>query len=279
MTAWQLLVTNWELHPSVVIGCVLLLGIYYCAAGFKLNGKAINFTLGVLIIFIALCSPIDELSDDYLFSVHMLQHMLLYLTAPALMIAGLTEPMVQSWLGFPLIARIERILGFPPLALIIAVVTFWAWHFPSLYNATLQNEVIHIFEHITFMIAGAILWWPVFKPIREHRLAPVAAIVYISIAASLDGLLGIIFTIADTPFYASYANPAGEPEAVAMIRKQWGLTQLYDQKLGGSIMWGFGSVIFLWAMMEVMIGWFREGEEESLSQWGSERDVASGSRG
>jgi len=263
MTGWNLLL-EWEFSPSVVIGCALLLGIYFYAIRFKVNGKALIYTSGVLVLFLALCSPIDTLGDDYLFSAHMLQHMMLGTIAPPLLIAGLPASFVRSWLRFPIIAKLERILSYAPLALFIGCAMFWIWHLPYLYNLALENEVVHVVEHILFIVTGTMLWWPVLKPIPEGKLAPMAAIIYMGIAATLGMILGIIFTISDTVFYSFYTHPNDELGALKLIREEWGLTPLDDQKLGGAIMWEPMGAIFLWAMMAAMIDWFKQSKNDAL---------------
>lgn len=194
----------------------------------------------------------------------MLQHMMLGMIAPPLMVAGLPASMVQSWLRIPLIARLERLLGHPPFALFVFVATLWIWHLPYLYNLALEDEKVHVFEHVLFIATGIMLWWPVLKPIPEGRLKPLSAIIYMGIAASLGTLLGIIFTVADTSFYSFYADPKDETGALHLIRDEWGLTRLDDQKLGGAIMWEPMGGIFLWAMMASMINWFKQSDHDAL---------------
>jgi putative membrane protein len=266
MTWWQLL-QCWEFEPSVVIGCTLLLAIYLFAVRFRFNFKTLSYTSGVLVIFLALTSPIDPLSDHYLFSAHMLQHMMLGTIAPPLLIAGLPASFVQAWLRFPFVARLERILGYAPLALIAGIGTIWVWHLPYLYNLALENERIHTFEHMMFIVTGTMLWWPVLKPIPDGRLAPMPAIFYMSIASTLAMILGIIFTLSDTPFYSFYTNPEDEiAGTLKLIREDWKLTQLDDQKLGGAIMWEPMGAIFLWAIMSAMVDWVKQSEHEAAFQ-------------
>jgi len=266
MTAWKLFLSSWDFTPSVVIGCAVLLAVYLFFVRFKFNSKTVNFTLGVLIVFLALVSPVDALGEDYLFSAHMLQHMMLGYVAPPLLVSGMPESFVRSWLRFPPIARLERIFSYAPLALVLGSATFYVWHLPTLYNIALENEVVHVFEHLTFLVTGIILWWPVFKPIPEGRLTALPAIIYMGIAASLGSILGIIFTISDTAFYSFYAHPHDELGALKLIREDWGLTQLDDQKLGGAIMWEPMGAIFLWAMMVVLVDWFKQAEKDSLQE-------------
>jgi cytochrome c oxidase assembly factor CtaG len=264
MTTWKLLVTSWNFEPSVVFGCALLLAVYFFAVRFKLNRKSCLYTLGVLVIFLALVSPLDALGDDYLFSAHMVQHMMIGLVAPPLLVAGIPAPMARGLLRLPFADRLEQILGFPPLALLSGVVTLWIWHLPLLYDLTLENDAVHVFEHLTLLVTGTMLWWPVFKPISKGRLTPLGAIAYLGVAGFASSILGIIFTISDTPFYAAYAHPHDELGALKLIRQDWGLTQLDDQKLGGAIMWEPMGVIFLWSVMAIMIKWFKESETNSL---------------
>lgn len=262
MTEWQLL-SSWEFEPSVVIGCALLWVVYLIAIRFKLNFKTLLYSLGVLSIFLALTSPIDPLADHYLFSAHMLQHMMLGIVAPPLLVAGLPASLVESYLRFPLIAKAERIFGYPPLTLIAGIGTIWLWHLPYLYNLSLENENIHTFEHLMIMVTGTMLWWPVLKPIKEGRLSPMAGLIYLGIASTMGMILGIIFTLSETPFYSYYANPEDELEgALDLIRNKWNLTQLDDQKLGGAIMWEPMGVVFLCAVMAAMVDWFKQAKHE-----------------
>ncbi len=269
MTPGKLFLISWEFEPTVVIGCIVLLASYLIAVRRKFNAKTINFVLGVLTIFLALVSPIDGLGDDYLFSAHMVQHMMLGIVAPVLLVAGIPTSFVRTWLKFPIVARLEKILGYPPLALIAANFTFWIWHLPVLYNLTLENETIHIIEHMMLLVTGCMLWWPIFKPIPEGRLTHMPAIGYLGIAAVISTILGVIFTISDTPYYEGYAHPHDELGALKMIREDWGLTQLADQKLGGAIMWEPAGAIFLWAIMKVFIDWFKEDPERRTEHVGT----------
>jgi len=122
------------------------------------------------------------------------------------------------------IRAFERILGNPFLALTVATVVMLVWHVPPIYDITLENETVHIIEHITFMISGTMLWWSVFKPIPEGRLKPLTAVVYLAVAGFLASILGMIYTMSDVPFYAAYVNPDDHHNLLPLIREQWGLT-------------------------------------------------------
>jgi cytochrome c oxidase assembly factor CtaG len=269
MTDLQHLLRSWDFHPSVVVGCLFLFGAYLFAVRGRMDKRTFLYGLGVLTIFLALVSPIDMLGDQYLFSAHMLQHMMLGLIAPALIILGLPSSLANRLLQIPLARKLESILGYPPLSLMLAVGTFWVWHLPVLYNATLENELVHIFEHLTFLVTGTILWWPVFKPIPTGKLSGLVSVVYLTIAALLNSILGIIFTVSDVPIYSSYAHLDDSLGLLKLIRNDWALSQLDDQKMGGAIMWAFGGLIFLCGMMIALVSWLYEPDpdEYQFDEW------------
>lgn len=260
MNSWMKVISQWHFEPSIVIGCLALLVGYFTATRFKITWKALIFVVGVLIWFVALESPIDEIGEDYLFSVHMLQHMMLEFIGPVFLVAGLTPSVVRGMLKFKPIEVIERILGNPIVALATATVVMLFWHIPRFYDIALENGPIHIFEHLTFMASGIMLWWPVFKPIPEGRFGPLLGAGYLSLACFLASIPGMIFTISDAPFYTAYAHPKDELGILSLIREQWGIGQLEDQKLGGAVMWVLCTMNFLWAVMALIVEWLTERE-------------------
>lgn len=260
MTNRELFMTAWEFEPSVVIGTLGLLVAYLVAVRGRFDRRTWLFLTGLGIMFLALVSPLDPLGDDYLFSAHMAQHLMLDFMAPVLFVLGLPPALLERWMRIPLFDRAERILGHPVLTWLLAVFTLWAWHLPGLYNETLESEEVHILEHMSFLITGTMLWWPVFTPLGRRRMAPMIAIVYCAGAAVFNAILGIIFTTSNTAFYDGYADPEDELGALSLVRETWGLNQLDDQKLGGALMWVGGSIIFVWAIMALVARWYRTPE-------------------
>ena len=117
------------------------------------------FGVGVLAGFVALLSPIDTGGDLYLFSLHMVQHLLLMMVAPPLVllgIAGMHTPPNQ----FRRVRRIWWVLTRPWVALVLFNVVMLLWHLPGLYDTTLTTEPIHVVEHLSFLAVGIIFWWP-----------------------------------------------------------------------------------------------------------------------
>jgi len=230
---------------------------------------AVFFAAGVALMFLALVSPLDVLGDDYLFSAHMLQHILLNMVAPPLFVLGVPAWLLQRLLQRPPVSALERVLGHPAVAWSLGSGTLLLWHVPALFDATLENENIHIFEHLTFLVTGTILWWPVFARIETRRLAPMLSALYLLLASVPNALLGIYLTFCRTPLYVGYLHPSDEHGALALIRDRWGLDPLTDQQLGGAFMWVLGSAIYLWAILVMVVRWYRQPEPETADPRGA----------
>jgi cytochrome c oxidase assembly factor CtaG len=251
LTAW-----NWE--PSIVIGTALLVGLYlygigplrrkYHLADEVKRGQVIAFLLGVFSIFLALVSPLDELGDSYLFSAHMVQHLFITIVGPPLLLMG-----TPGWLLRPLwrnrtVFLIARVFTFPALAFFLYNADFWLWHAPPLYNATLENQGIHILEHVTFIVFGVLYWWPILSPSEElPRLSLGGQVLYIFLAGMPTVALGAGLTFLP-PLYAPYlAAP-----------RIWGLSAAVDQQLGGLIMWIPGNIFYIVIISILFIRWMQK---------------------
>jgi cytochrome c oxidase assembly factor CtaG len=262
--------TRWNWEPSIVIGTALLVGFYLYAVGplrrkYHLaesvkRGQVCSFLLGVLIMFLALVSPLDELGDSYLFSAHMVQHLCLTIVVPPLLLLGTPGWLVEPLLRKAVIFRIARILTFPVVAFFLYTIDFWLWHAPPLYNATLENPGIHVFEHLTFLVFGVIYWWPVFSPSALlPRLSMGGQVLYLFLSGMPAVALGAGLTFL-SPLYAPYlAAP-----------RIWGLTAATDQQLGGLIMWIPGNIFYIVIASILFISWMqgqeaKQREEEALA--------------
>ncbi|MCL4559934.1 MAG: cytochrome c oxidase assembly protein [Chloroflexi bacterium] len=258
------LLLHWSWYPSVLIGSAALVAAYLYAVRGHLTRKAIFFFSGMLVLLIALLSPLDILSDTYLFSAHMVQHLLLIMIASPLLILGIPAEVAARLLEYPLINRIEKILRRPLLAWFLGIGTIYIWHVPLFYNATLANENIHAFEHLTFIVTAVIFWWPIFTPLVSHRLPPMAAITYLFAAAAGSSVLGLILTYAKPGLYPDYLQPEDTLGILPLIRQDWGITPAVDQQIGGLIMWVPGSGMYLLAQIVVLERWFSQPDRGDL---------------
>jgi putative membrane protein len=251
-----ILLTGWDFEPSVVLGVLLLASLYCLAAGplrrrfpgaqpvTRLQGGF--FLGGLLVILLALVSPIDELGDEYLFSAHMLQHALLILIAPPLLLAGLPGWMLRPVLRVPIVGRLAQIVTRPLTAFVIFEGIFLAWHLPLLYQAALENENIHIVEHLMFLAGGVVGWWPIFSPLEElPRLPYPHQFLYLFLLGIPTGILGALFVFAPAPVYPFYTDA---PRITA-------LSPLDDQQVGGLVMSASGSLTYLFVLCLIFFHW------------------------
>ena len=258
--------TQWNLEPSILIGTVLITGLYLYAIGpYRKRhfpeepvrtGQTIAFLSGMLIMFLALVSPLDELGDSYLFSAHMVQHLCLTIIGPPLLLLGTPDWIVKQAFKSRVIFQIAKILTYPVVAFVLFNVDFWLWHAPPLYNATLENQTIHILEHLTFIFFGLCYWWPIFSPSKDLPSLPIGGqIFYLFISGMPSVLLGAGLTFSP-PLYAPYiAAP-----------RIWGISAATDQQLGGLIMWVPVSIFYIGIMSVLFIRWMLQQEVEQQAK-------------
>jgi cytochrome c oxidase assembly factor CtaG len=190
-------------------------------------GRLASFLAGMGLVVIALCSPVDRLGEQ-LFLMHMIQHLLLLDLAPILVLLGLTKVLLR-----PLTRRLVRIeraagpLAHPIFAIVLYVATMALWHVPAMYDAALEQPVVHVLEHVSFGLAGGLYWWHLLSPIRaRRRLGGMGPVVYMLATKVLVGLLGITLAFAPDAIYDFYERQPG----------YWGLSPGTDQAVGGLIM-------------------------------------------
>lgn len=264
MTTQQLLLTTWHWHPSVLLGGTILVIVYAAALRFRWTRRAWFYGAGVLALLVALLSPLHTLGDQYLFSAHMLQHLLL-LIAPPLLLLGLPAGVIARIVRLPFAGKIERVLGQPVIAWSLGLGAMWLWHLPALYNAALEYQLIHIAEHLSFLVTATIFWWPLFAPESYARLHPLTALVYLFAAMIASGALGMVLTFAAPGLYPTYLLPHDSLGILPLLRERWGLTPPVDQQLGGLLMWVPGSAVYLVVIVAMLAGWYGAPDDESVS--------------
>lgn len=263
---WSWLLTQWDLEPSVIIGLLAVSAWYLYLCGYRLRlttgvsrgaGRRVGTGVQLALFFtsiaalgLALLSPLDYISDEYLFSAHMIQHLVLAALFPPLFLLSLPEEIVAPIFRKPGITKICRWITFPAVAFLIFNVDVTIWHLPTLYDLTLRSESVHIFEHMTFIVAGVIVWWPVLSPIRSQRLGFGLQELYLFANLFPMMALGIFFSFWQYPLYTPYVTAP----------RLWGISALTDQQLGGLIMWMPGDAPFLLAMAAILVRWFDRGD-------------------
>ena len=267
--------TAWHGHPSVVAGLVLLTVGYLLAAGPlrhrsgwapPVPGRQISlFLAGVLVLFLALLSPLHELGDNYLFSAHMVQHLLLTLVAPPLLITGTPSWMLRPLVRTPRMLRVARVTTLPLVAFVLFNLVFVLWHVPALYDLALRERGVHVLEHLMFIVAAVIMWWPILGTLPElPRPSYLVQMLYLFVHPTVPAVLGAAITFSDGVLYEWYA-------AAPRI---WDVSAHTDQQIGGVVMWVPGGFAYLLTLVVVFLIWAAQ-EERGVEQ-PSETSVQTG---
>ena len=246
---------GWPFDPSVYAGLVaLFLGHAWLARGVSdaRRRHSLYFGLGLFTIWVSLETPIDTIADHYLDSVHMLQHVLLGFVAPPLMLLGLTPDMVARLVRIPGVRAITE----PVPAQVIAGVVMILWHLPPLYDATFYSEALHITEHLTFIAAGVVLYWPMLQATSAYarwQMSPGIKLLYLLVATLPQDAVALALIFSRVPFYEYYTHT---PRLVAS------LTPLVDQTLAGAILMVIGKATIVIAALAVFFRWFSSDSRE-----------------
>jgi putative membrane protein len=253
---------SWTLDPGPILLVLALLALYVprwrrvrADDGPRAApvGRLLLWLGGCLVILAALVSPIDVLGEQ-LFTMHMVQHVLLLDVAPILLILALTKVLMR-----PVTRRLQPLernaglLAHPVVAVVVYVAVMCVWHIPALYDAALENPTVHVLEHLCFFSAGFFYWYFLLSPIRtrldKRGMYPVVYMLSTKIAV---GLLGIALTFAPDAIYAFYKD---RPQI-------WGLTPSSDQAAAGAVMALEQSIIMGIALAWLFVRALAESEKE-----------------
>jgi cytochrome c oxidase assembly factor CtaG len=254
---------HWTLDPGPLAAIAIGVFVYVrrfrrarAEAGGRGAGpiQAIAFAASMLALLAAMVSPIDRLGEDYLFSAHMAQHILLGDIAPLLLLLALSRVIMRP--ATRRFSRLERRMGAlasPPafIALWLALVYFW--HVPALYDAALRDPAVHALEHTCFFAAGLAVWWPLIQPVpMRRRLTGVQPLMYIFAAKVGLAALGIYLAWSQSLAYDYYAG----------VPRIWGLSAIEDQNVGGAIMLVEQSIVLVIVMVVLLVRMLDQSEEE-----------------
>jgi len=226
--------------------------------------RQVCFASGLLVIVIALISPIGDLSDELVIA-HMVEHLLIGDVASLLLVLGLTGPLLQPVLAIRFFDRL-RVLTNPAIAFPLWMLNFYLWHVPALYDAAYGGAPIHALEHATFIFFGCLMWMPVFGPLPTPTWFTAGwKVVYVIAVRFAGAILGNVLMWSDTVLYSVYAR--GE--------RHWHISPITDQSIAGVVMMVEGTFLGLG-----LLAWFffkaaREGiEKQRLLDLAQDRGYA-----
>lgn len=257
---------SWSVQPALIY--VALAAVLYAAGGRRGSQqrrrtsddrrRSLSFAAGLLVIVLALDSPLDGLADQ-LFWAHMLQHILLLTVAPPLILLG--RPWPRMWRALPLEMRTRvgrglvrsrlaaplRTLARPWPAWLLFNGALIVWHVPALYDATLRSGWIHQLEHAIFFFTGLLFWARIVDPgPLRPKLSWTGRIAYAIGAMVVGWALAVALVLAPHPLYSAYASLSHRPG---------GISAMTDQQLAGGMMWVPGSIAYTVAVLFAFYRW------------------------
>lgn len=271
------LLTSWDLRPEITI-TLFLLGGLFTLGWIRLRRRSrqnrlaapwrlASYWSGLLILGIALMSGIDILSGQ-LFYMHMIQHLLLVMIVPPLVLLTNPFPFLLWGLPIPLRHRVGALfvqesgvrgllqtITRPPIVWIAFVGLLLIWHDPNLYGLALTSDLAHDLEHLSFFVPGMLFWWHVIGagPKLHGTLSPVLRIAYVLLAVPPNFLLGAIIGFSTNVIYTYYES----------VPRFYGISALADQQLAGFIMWVPGSMMYIIAALVLLATLLKKEDEIS----------------
>jgi putative membrane protein len=223
--AWSLDAETFAFVPLLVAGYAIALRLYPTP-----RWRIIAFAVAIGLILGVFVTPIEQLSLHYLLLAHLLQNVVLAEWAPALLAVAL-PPALAAQAGA---TRLGRALTHPLVALPLWLVIYFAWHLPWPYDAALErpSSLLHL-EHLSYLVAGVLLWWPVFHD-SPRRLSDGVRALYLFGAFALASPLGLLLALLPSALYDFYERAP----------RLWGLSALSDQQVAGVTMAVEQAIVF-----------------------------------
>ncbi|MFN8591741.1 MAG: cytochrome c oxidase assembly protein [Thermomicrobiales bacterium] len=299
-TGW--LWSDWNVEPTIAVGLLVLAAGYLVLVGRRGNAspdsatavaddeiaadgrslaaaaaarlvrrQRISFLGGLVVLFVALGPPLDDWSDHYLLSAHMVQHLLLTLLAAPLLLYG-----TPAWMLAPLTRnRVTNAIGYwltrPILAYAIANIVFVGWHLQVFYEAALRSQPVHVAEHMTMILTAMLAWWPILGPLPEWPRLPLPLQSLYFFAMTIPGsAVGAFITFTAPGLYSPYDTAP----------RIFGIDLATDQQVAGLLMWVVVSSIYLLLITVTFFSWAsREEKAERQTSSGAPRERGAGATG
>jgi putative membrane protein len=254
--------TTFTVHWSTVAGLLVLAALYLWRARLSRAERGISvrksqvamFFGGLALMFFSLNGWIHDLSDYYLFSAHMVQHLFLAMGVAPLLIMGTPGWMIRPLLRNRVVATLARPFANPIICFVVFNVVLVGWHLPPLYNAAMTYHEVHIFQHLLLLMASVIMWWPVLSPMAEFpRISYPAQMLYLFLMTIPMSVVSVAIAYSNSILYPAYS----------IAPRVFRLSPMDDQMLGGLIMWIPGGLYFFAIISVIFYKWQQAGALDS----------------
>jgi putative membrane protein len=255
MNTTKFLLSYWHLNIMAILVIVLMTAFHYITNGNRFSRRSPMFFSAVILFILVTISPLDFLSKYYLFSAHMVQHIVLLLIIPPLILSGTDKDFLEKVFRAGLLKKAGNFLFYPLVAWFLGVGSMWIMHLPALMMKMNDSTFLMDTQMITLPVLGWFFIWPVYSPISFRRLEPLQSSVYLFLACVGCTVLGILITFAPADMFTGGMQP-GNLNLIKMIKSDWGINEGTDQMMGGLIMWVPACVIYLTNIMIILLRWF-----------------------
>lgn len=273
-TGARLSLAQFTVHPSTVIGIAGLAALYeygrrrtmgdgrWAAGANAVDAhrqtpdarRRFLFHGALVIMFFALNGWLHDLSDSYLFSAHMVQHLLLAFVVAPMLLMGVTGDMLRPLIRTAPVRRVAEWALSPTRCFAIFNVVIAGWHLPPMYNYALAHHPVHIVQHLMILAASVVMWWPVLSPLPElPRLSYPGQMLYLFLMSIPMAIVSVYIAYSDSILYPMYASAP----------RIWAISPMSDQMIGGLIMWIPGGLFFYTVISVVFLRWNQRGAEDS----------------
>jgi putative membrane protein len=247
MTTQQFFTSAWTWNTAAYVASGIAVAAYVWAFG--ANRRILYLLAGLGVFVLTVSSPLNALAAGYLFSAHMLQHILLLLIVPALVLMSLPRCVTlgpRSW-----------IIANPLVGWIAGVSAMWLWHARPLCNAAVSSPFVNALQICSLLLLGTVFWRQILAPREEERMSPPGAVLYLFSACVACSILGILITFSPVSVCPIYTQlPADRLGIANLIQSKWGFTPDKDQQIGGLLMWVPMCLIYVTAIIAQLARWF-----------------------
>lgn len=260
---------HWHFDVVTVVLIAAIVILYEYVADFAWTRQCNYFVAGLFVLIAAVFSPLHWLGMHYLFSAHMISHILLLLVVPPLLVAGIPQSNRIQKSVLRISVQLKR---FPIACWLAGVVVMWLWHIPVVFHQmfsmkeNMQQDnsmgILFYLHLLSLLTAGTLFCWPILNPYKQTRLYAPNAVLYLVSACIACSLLGLLITFAPVGLYTGYLL---ESKNLIAFRLRYGITATMDQQAAGLIMWVPCCFIYLSASVLLLHKWFTAKDNNNLS--------------
>lgn len=254
----------WQMNWIALIGIALLVMLFLRYHRFMVNKSFGFFSLAILLLVLCFFSPLHVLSEHYLFSAHMVVHVILLLVVGPLLVLSLWK---EDGKANKVVTKISELLFRKPvIGWLAGVGIMWFWHLPFVFNycmnamhtSPLLSAVLHATESDSLIAAGMLFGWSIISPVKEYRLPALSGVAYLFTACIGCSLLGLLITFAPTGLYRHFLSMHDTFHLNEVILNQWQINQSTDQQIAGLIMWVPCCLLYVVYALYLLGRWFNE---------------------